>query len=157
MRFFLLTIIVFYASGAKGQHDSTNIYYQAILHYNAYLDELNSDDKEIFIEKNEEFTNSLPYTIGTRKITLLTVDNSKEHHRKNQNMIKYIKIYQGKIQGDKLEIRLMPHYSEYQGKKKRFTISVSDHLTIQFLFDCNEHRFKYTSTSGRMPIDLYKK
>jgi len=155
----VVPLITFYlfTNFAFGQIDSSNIYYQSILHYNDYLEEINSNDKEIFIEKNQEVTEKLPSKIGTRKIILLTVDNSREHHKKNQNMIKYIKIYPGKIQDDKLEITLMPHYSEYQGKKNGFSISVSDHLTIHFQFHCNEKRFKYQSTSGRMPLDMYKK
>jgi hypothetical protein len=157
MKLVLLLVLIFSSFIVNGQADSTNIYFQAILHYNNYLEEINSDDKEIFIEKNQEVTEMLPSQIGNRKIVLLTLANSTEHHKRNQNMIKYIKIYPGKIQDDKVDIRLMPYYSQYQGKKNGFAVAISDHLTIHFQFDCTTRRFKYLNTSGRMPLDLYKK
>lgn len=157
MKIVLLNVFVFSFILAKGQTDSTNIYYQAIKYYNVYLEELRSSERDIFIEKNRELTEMLPSTIGNRNIILLTLANSTDQHKKNRNRIKYIKVFPGEIREDKVSVKLIPHYSEYRGKESGFSVSVSDHLTIHFQFDCNTRRYKYVSTSGQMPLDLYRK
>jgi hypothetical protein len=133
-----------------GQVDTTSIYSKALKYYNQHLDNSNSKETIIFIETNPGITEILPERIGKRQVKILTWENQKEIYLKNNNKIRHVTIFPARTKDDLLEIHLTPYFGEYKGKKKGYSLEVSDWVVVQFKYDCISNKFQYwdTKTGG---------
>ncbi|MDD5508027.1 MAG: hypothetical protein PHD25_06805 [Bacteroidales bacterium] len=109
---------------------------------------MNSKETELFIENNDGITEKLPSQIGKRKITILTWNNSKEVYKRNNNKLNHIKIFPARINEDKIEIRITPYHGEYNTRRNKLSLSLSDWVIIQFKFDCDKNKYVYFGTTG---------